>query len=152
MSPNAWGGGCCGVPANENSSAYHVSWSPNKLWRSNSIFNLWTIRSTIVTLKINSKSIILFFFSVQLSEPTRYSDVFDYVVKHICSKESEDDYTIVLLVTDGGVTDFQETKEVLVRNSHMPISVVLVRLFPYKNKAIFLLQKLTERKYIQIKL
>jgi hypothetical protein len=72
----------------------------------------------------------LFFFSVQLSEPTRYSDVFDYVVTHICSKESEDDYTIVLLVTDGGVTDFQETKEVLVRNSHMPISVVLVRLFP----------------------
>ncbi len=33
--------------------------------------------------------------------------MFDYVVKHICSKESEDDYTIVLLVTDGGVTDFQ---------------------------------------------
>ncbi len=79
--------------------------------------------------KCYSKSIILFFFSVQLSEPTRYSDVFDYVVKHICSKESEDDYTIVLLVTDGGVTDFQETKEVLVRNSHMPISVVLVRQF-----------------------
>jgi hypothetical protein len=123
------GGGCCGVSANENSCAHHVTWSPNKLCRSNSIFNLWTKGSTIVILKINSKSIILFFFSVQLSEPTRYSDVFDYVVKHICSKESEDDYTIVLLVTDGGVTDFQETKEVLVRNSHMPISVVLVRLF-----------------------
>jgi hypothetical protein len=66
------------------------------------------------------------------------------VVKHICSKESEDDYTIVLLVTDGGVTDFQETKEVLVRNSHMPISVVLVRLFSYTKIAIFLLQNLTK--------
>jgi hypothetical protein len=54
--------------------------------------------------------------------------VFDYVVKNVCTKGSEDDYTIVLLVTDGGVTDFEETKEVLVRNSHMPLSVVLVRM------------------------
>ncbi len=38
MSPNAGG---CGVSANENSCAHHVTWSPNKLWRS--IFNLCTI-------------------------------------------------------------------------------------------------------------
>jgi hypothetical protein len=30
----------CGVSANEYSYAHHVTWSPNKLWRSNSIFNL----------------------------------------------------------------------------------------------------------------
>jgi hypothetical protein len=35
------GGGGCGVSANEYSSAHHVTWSPNKLWRSTSIFNLW---------------------------------------------------------------------------------------------------------------
>jgi hypothetical protein len=41
MSPNAGGGeGGCGVSANENSCAHHVTWSPNKLWRSNSIFKL----------------------------------------------------------------------------------------------------------------
>ncbi len=34
-------GGSCGVSANENSCAHHVTWSPNKLWRSTSIFNLW---------------------------------------------------------------------------------------------------------------
>jgi hypothetical protein len=28
------GGGSCGVSANENSCAHHVTWSPNKLWRS----------------------------------------------------------------------------------------------------------------------
>jgi hypothetical protein len=40
-SPNAGGGwGDCGVSANEYSCAHHVTWSPNKLWRSNSIFNL----------------------------------------------------------------------------------------------------------------
>jgi hypothetical protein len=35
------GGGGCGVSAaNEYSWAHHVTWSPNKLWRSTSIFNL----------------------------------------------------------------------------------------------------------------
>jgi hypothetical protein len=41
MSPNAGEEGGCGVSANENSCAHHVTWSPNKLWGSNSIFNLW---------------------------------------------------------------------------------------------------------------
>ena len=76
-------------------------------------------------------------FLVQLSEPTRYSNVFDYVIKNFCTKDSEDDYTIVLLVTDGGVTDFEETKEVLVRNSHMPLSVVLVSRTITESKFLF---------------
>jgi hypothetical protein len=33
-------GGSCGVSANEYSCARHVTWSPNELWRSTSIFNL----------------------------------------------------------------------------------------------------------------
>ncbi len=41
-SPNAGdGGGGCGVSANEYSCAHHVTWSPNKLWRSTSLFSLW---------------------------------------------------------------------------------------------------------------
>ncbi len=35
------GGGGCRVSANENRCAHHVTWSPNKLWRSNYIFNPW---------------------------------------------------------------------------------------------------------------
>ena len=38
----------------------------------------------------------------------------------------DDEYTIVLLITDGGVTDFEETKEVLVNSCNKPLSVVLV--------------------------
>jgi hypothetical protein len=34
-------GGSCGLSANEYSCAHHVIWSPNKLSRSTSIFNLW---------------------------------------------------------------------------------------------------------------
>ncbi len=38
MSPNAGGGGRCGVSSNESSCVHHVTWSPNKLWRSFSIY------------------------------------------------------------------------------------------------------------------
>jgi hypothetical protein len=50
------GGGGCGVAANENSCTHHVKWSPNELWRSNSIFNLglnsirYVVKSVILTL------------------------------------------------------------------------------------------------------
>ena len=37
------------------------------------------------------------------------------------------EYTVILLITDGGITDFQETKQALVKMSKQPISVVLVR-------------------------
>ncbi len=40
MNPNAGGGVSCGVSASEYSCA-QCTWSPNKLGRSNSIFNLW---------------------------------------------------------------------------------------------------------------
>jgi hypothetical protein len=44
MSPNAGGGECCRVSANEYSCGHHVTWSPNTVnfWRSNSIFNQWS--------------------------------------------------------------------------------------------------------------
>jgi hypothetical protein len=46
MSPNAGGGGCV-VSANQNSCVHHVTWSSNKLQRSNSIFNLWLFLSGV---------------------------------------------------------------------------------------------------------
>jgi hypothetical protein len=37
------GGGGCGVSsANEYSCAHHVTWRPNKLWRYNFLFDLWS--------------------------------------------------------------------------------------------------------------
>ncbi len=40
--------------ANEYSCAHHVTWSPNKLWRSTSIFNIWYVpmRSVYVICSI----------------------------------------------------------------------------------------------------
>ncbi len=43
-------GGCCGVSANKYSCAHHVTWSPNKLWRSTSHKNLF---KNIIYLHIN---------------------------------------------------------------------------------------------------
>ncbi len=39
----------CGVSANENSCAHHVTWSPSKLCRSNFIFNIWLKLSLIIS-------------------------------------------------------------------------------------------------------
>jgi hypothetical protein len=39
---NAGGGGSCGFSANEYSCVHHVTWNPNKLWRSSFIFNLYS--------------------------------------------------------------------------------------------------------------
>jgi hypothetical protein len=40
-------GGSCGVSANEYSCAHHVTWSPKKLWRYTSIFNLCVYRKAL---------------------------------------------------------------------------------------------------------
>jgi hypothetical protein len=47
------------------------------------------------------------------------------------------EYTVILLITDGGVADFQETKQALVKMSKQPISVVLVRNICYQPQAGF---------------
>jgi len=64
--------------------------------------------------------------SVTLAEPTCYSKVLQYAVDDAIRSSSEVEYTVILLITDGGVTDFVETKQVLVQMSKQPISVVLV--------------------------
>ncbi len=45
------GWGSCGVSANEYSCAHHVTWSPNKLCRSTSIFNLWFVQICFVVFQ-----------------------------------------------------------------------------------------------------
>jgi hypothetical protein len=51
-------GGSFGVSANEYSCANHVTWSPNELWRSTSIFNLWLQVSNFRGLVTSCTSIL----------------------------------------------------------------------------------------------
>ncbi len=53
------GGGYCGASANEYICANHVTWSPNKLWRSNYIFNLWLKPIKTAAKKVRDSSSIL---------------------------------------------------------------------------------------------
>ncbi len=48
-------GRSCGVSANEYSCTHHVTWSPNKLWRSTSIFNLCSLLFVIMTIRGSAK-------------------------------------------------------------------------------------------------
>ncbi len=52
--PKCGGGGLLAlVSANEYSCAYHVTWIPNKLWRTTSIFKLWLVGTLWGTALIN---------------------------------------------------------------------------------------------------
>ncbi len=55
------GDGGCGVSANEYSCVHHVTWSPNKLWRSTSIFTYW--------IKLLLFSLLTSYFSPDFHRP-----------------------------------------------------------------------------------
>ena len=78
-----------------------------------------------------------------LGEPTCYSEVLQYAARDAARAGAEGEYTVILIITDGGVSDMevsivytvyhpyclcvhQETKRVLVELSRQPVSVVVV--------------------------
>jgi hypothetical protein len=97
MSPNAGGrGGGSGVSANENSCAHHVTWSPNKLWRSNSIFNLRDGGSDIlVRLCFIFKVLLGAMWKIEYAiKPRRISDLllrlsFDEFIPVLCLQQCD---------------------------------------------------------------
>ena len=56
--------------------------------------------------------------------------VLNYVVDDAAKRKSEADYTVIMIITDGGISDMAETKAALVALSRKPVSVVLVRRKP----------------------
>ena len=64
--------------------------------------------------------------TVTLAEPTVYSEVLEFAANDALRAGSETEYTVILLITDGGISDLEQTKKVLVGLSSLPISVVLV--------------------------
>ncbi len=63
-----------GLSANEYSCVYHVTWSPNKLCRSNSIFNLWFAARL-------SKALIGYIHETKLRQPIGRKDSKNTVLK-----------------------------------------------------------------------
>ena len=58
------------------------------------------------------------------------AQVLNYVVDDAAKRKSEADYTVIMIITDGGISDMAETKAALVALSRKPVSVVLVRRRP----------------------
>ena len=54
------------------------------------------------------------------------AQVLNYVVDDAAKRKSEADYTVIMIITDGGISDMAETKAALVALSRKPVSVVLV--------------------------
>jgi len=65
--------------------------------------------------------------TVQLYGPTNFSPVINHVAKFAQVYQSDPtNYFVLLIITDGIITDFEETKSALVSASGLPLSVIIV--------------------------
>lgn len=64
--------------------------------------------------------------SVEMSEPTHFSEVLQYVSTDASQAGSDVEYSVIMVITDGGITDLEQTKKLLVTLSRQAVSVVLV--------------------------
>jgi hypothetical protein len=65
--------------------------------------------------------------SVQLYGPTNFSPVINHVAR-IASlhKDSPTNYQVLLIITDGIITDMDATKHAIIAASHLPMSIIIV--------------------------
>jgi len=64
--------------------------------------------------------------SVKMSEPTHFSEVLQHVSNEASRAGLGLEYTVIMIITDGGITDLEQTKKILVKMSGQAVSVVLV--------------------------
>jgi len=65
--------------------------------------------------------------TVQLYGPTNFSPVINHVANFAASHQNEaSNYFVLLIITDGIICDFDDTKQALVRASSLPMSVIIV--------------------------
>lgn len=62
------------------------------------------------------------------ADPTCYAPVIDYVRAMAERMQNGQDYLVLLIITDGGISDMSETKRLLVHtaNTYVPVSVIIV--------------------------
>ena len=66
-------------------------------------------------------------YSVQLYGPTNFSPVIRHVSKFAQAYQSDPkNYFILLIITDGIITDFEETKRSIISSSGLPMSIIIV--------------------------
>ncbi|XP_007941378.1 copine-8 [Orycteropus afer afer] len=68
--------------------------------------------------------------SVQLYGPTNFAPVINHVARYASSVKDGSQYFVLLIVTDGVISDMAQTKESIVNASKLPMSIIIVGVGP----------------------
>ncbi|XP_024138111.1 copine-8 isoform X1 [Oryzias melastigma] len=68
--------------------------------------------------------------SVQLYGPTNFAPVINHVARYAASVKDGSQYFVLLIITDGVITDMALTKEAIVNASSLPMSIIIVGVGP----------------------
>ncbi|KAL7640170.1 UNVERIFIED_CONTAM: hypothetical protein RMT77_009584 [Armadillidium vulgare] len=63
---------------------------------------------------------------VQLYGPTNFAPIINHVARFAANHRGGDKYFILLMITDGIITDMPMTKEAIVNASNLPLSIIIV--------------------------
>lgn len=64
--------------------------------------------------------------TIQLWGPTNFTPVINQAAGLASSSRNGGAYYVLLILTDGAITDFPETKDAIVRASGLPLSIIIV--------------------------
>merc|ERR1711911_78638 len=66
-------------------------------------------------------------YNVQLYGPTNFSPVINHVAKFAHAYQNDPtNYFVLLIITDGIITDLEETKRAIISASSLPLSLIIV--------------------------
>ncbi|KAK3932056.1 Copine-8 [Frankliniella fusca] len=63
---------------------------------------------------------------IQLFGPTNFAPVINHVGKFAEAYQDGSQYFILLIITDGVITDMPQTKQAIIRTSNLPLSIIIV--------------------------
>ena len=67
---------------------------------------------------------------IQLAAPTNFAPVINHVSRIAADKRDGSEYFILLIITDGAITDMADTKHAIVAASSLPLSIIIVGVGP----------------------
>uniref|UniRef100_A0A1I8GKN8 C2 domain-containing protein n=1 Tax=Macrostomum lignano TaxID=282301 RepID=A0A1I8GKN8_9PLAT len=64
--------------------------------------------------------------AVRLYGPTNFSPVINHVASMAAAHQTGAQYFVLLIITDGIITDFEKTKQAIIKASSLPMSIIIV--------------------------
>ncbi|XP_077865156.1 copine-8-like [Saccoglossus kowalevskii] len=82
---------------------------------------------------------------VQLYGPTNFAPIINHVARFASAYQDGSNYFILLILTDGIISDMEHTKEAIVTASSLPMSIIIVGVGPAEFDAMEVLDADTQR-------